>query len=102
MGPLTVVFVVGHPSARFQDARLSPEGVTALFRVFEALFDLDTLVGSDGLSQYDCVTHGGIECLMTPSLNVVNILANHLPVFQLKYRFTEDFVGVSESVQDET
>lgn len=95
---LTIVPVVCHPSLLFQGACRFPQAVTSPLRVFEALLDLDTLVGLDGLSHHNRVAHGRIKGPMAPSLMVVHILSNDFPVFQPENWFAQNIIGVPEPI----
>jgi hypothetical protein len=96
------VLVTMLPPVELDKARVRPQSVGIGRRVFQALLDLDSIVGPDQLTHDHHVADGRVECLVASSLAIENIFANHLPVTGSEDGGSKDTVGVAEAVENES
>lgn len=89
------------PTVRLDQACHVPQILGSQLRVFQTLLNLDALVLPYECSQNVCVSNGRIESLVTSSFVIVHILTDDFPVFELEGLFSQDLIGVGESVEDE-
>jgi hypothetical protein len=78
-----------------------PQLCCSLGRVFQTLFDLDSLLRLEGDVMEIDVTLRRIKRLVATTINVENILSDYAPVFEVECLLSEDFICLKQSVQDE-
>jgi hypothetical protein len=48
------------------------------------------------------IANWGIECLVASSLAIIDVLPNDFPVFEIKYLFSQNIIGLEETIEDKS
>lgn len=101
-GRRLTVLIAAAPARRLGQAGLLPQLVGAVARVLEALLDLDALVRPDDGPEHRRVADGRDKGLVAAAVAVVDVLADHVPLFDVEDLLAQDGVGVRQAVEVES